>query len=74
MHALELVEVDRKTGEMERPEEAAEKLEQALATAAGHVAAIRAGRFPASPAACSDCAPWCVGRDICRAPQGPKEK
>jgi len=74
IHPLELVQVDRKAGEIVTAEAARERLEQALAAAAAHVRSIRSGRFPAITARSCECAPWCPGRDICRAAARPGER
>ena len=72
-HSLELYQVDRRTGKVERNDEAHEKMERALDAVAAHVLAARGGLFPVRPASSCGCPPFCVSRDLCRVPGGPRE-
>lgn len=73
VHSLELVTIDKKSGELVQQPDAAAKLDAALDAAAAYVRDMREGRFPVKPASSCGCPPWCHGRDICRVPGGPKE-
>ncbi|MGE0552550.1 MAG: PD-(D/E)XK nuclease family protein [Gemmatimonadales bacterium] len=73
-HVLGLVVVDPPKAKVLREDpEAMEKMERALSAAAHHVAAVRDGRFPASPAPSCKCPPFCAAWDICRVRGGPKK-
>jgi RecB family exonuclease len=71
VHNLSLVRV-KKAG-VEADADARAKMEQALSAVARHVVRIRAGEFPARPAASCNCPPFCHAWDICRVKGGPDD-
>jgi ATP-dependent helicase/DNAse subunit B len=74
VHALELHQVDRKTGVRYSSEEDNARMDSALDAVIGHVQRIRAGEFPARPAPSCQCPPFCHGWEICRTAGGPRVK
>jgi ATP-dependent helicase/DNAse subunit B len=70
-HVLELVEIDRKSGEVLPQPDVESQWTAALHAAIDHVKRARSGAFPANPPGECTCPSWCHGRDICRIPGGP---
>ena len=60
-------------GEPELVDGADERLDSAMSHAARRVLMARHGEFAAAPAPSCGCSPYCVARDICRVPGGPRE-
>src|SRR5690606_18983097 len=75
VHNLELVQLKRLGKHGVTPEENSkhqERLESALEHAGKKVLVARAGAYLPMPAPSCGCSPFCVARDICRIPGGPK--
>jgi RecB family exonuclease len=76
-HSLELVQV-RKQGRsgfaLESQPEQQARMWTALSAVAGHVRAVRDGRFPARPAPSCKCPSFCHAWEICRVKGGPQSK
>ncbi len=72
VHSLELVQVEG--DRLVENEEAARRMERALASVGEHVRAAREGVFPARPAPSCKCPPFCHAWDICRVAGGPETK
>jgi len=70
---LQLLEYDKKTGEVVEAGDGVARLESALDAAVGHVRRVRAGEFPTAPAPSCGCPGFCHAWDICRVAGGPKE-
>lgn len=75
-HTLQLVAIENpnKAPRLAEDVEAKARMEGALDAAAEHVAAVRAGRYPAKPADSCMCPPFCHAWDVCRVKGGPKGK
>jgi superfamily I DNA/RNA helicase len=70
-HSVELYSIP-KSGLTRNPKEH-ERMKRALEAAGRHVAAARAGEFPAQPARSCGCPPFCQSWDICRVRNGPRK-
>lgn len=74
VHVLRLrtVRKRRSAPTLEENPDSREKMNRALDAAAGHVAAVRAGQYPARYVESCKCPPFCHAWDICRVKGGPK--
>jgi len=73
VHPLELHEVERRTRRLIQRDDGVLKMEASLDAAASHVQRVRAGEFPANPAASCGCPDYCHARDVCRVAGGPRK-
>ncbi len=75
VHTLDFVTLKlvKKERELQEVPEAEDALAGALSHAAAKVQQARTGVLPASPTDSCGCSPYCVARDICRIPNGPRE-
>jgi hypothetical protein len=70
---LQLLEYDKKAGEVVEAAEGRARMEAALDAAVRHVQRVRAGEFPADPPETCGCPSFCHARDICRVAGGPRD-